>query len=367
MKKTDKLFIATIALILLLCAVRFATDWADMSASALQVLLKTEIYSGQKSFVYNHFTVQGLLAKQISAPDPPEKETTDQPLTQTDSDIKKLMQIETNALPNKEKAGSIIERTFVNVSNQVQYGNVKVQNRTLQKVNIKSALETGAKLTITDKSKPSVLIYHTHTTESYVILDNGWYPKGMLTCVDDKSRNMVRVGDAICERLEAAGFTVIHDTDIHDTDYTNAYKNSGKKMDEILKKYPEIDVTIDIHRDSIGAEKKNDRTAAVAEISGKKAAQLMIITGCEEGDVTDFPNWKDNFNFTIGLQKQLEDMYPGITRPVFFSERRYNMYKTRNSILIEVGSDGNTLDQAVYSGKLLGTALGEYLEKYTVK
>ena len=364
MKKPDKLLIFAIILSLLLTAAWYAPRWQELTASACKSLIKSEIYSYQKSFFINHFTISGYLKSRSSQNAAPQKSIS---LEQTDDDIKALIAAEKKELAGKEKAGNIIERTLVDMSSQEQYDNIKVQNRTEQKIDIKASLQKGADLKISDKSKPCILIYHTHTTESYTLLDNGWYPKGMPACIDDEKRNVVRVGDAICEQLEKAGFNVIHDRSVHDTDYTNAYKHSGAAIDKILKENPEIDVTIDIHRDSIGADNENDRTAAVNTINGKKAAQLMIITGCEEGDITDFPNWQDNFNFTIGLQKQLEDMYPGIMRPVFFSERRYNMYKTKNSVLIEVGADGNTLEQAVYSGKLLGIALSEYLEKYVEK
>ena len=161
---------------------------------------------------------------------------------------------------------------------------------------------------------------------------------------------MVRVGKAICEEIEKAGYAVIHDTEIHDLSYNGAYEHSRKKVEEYLKKYPAIEIVLDIHRDAI---QQNDGTKIkpTATIQGKKAAQIMIISGCEEAGnpVENFPDWRYNLTFAVHLQKQLETMFPGITRPLYFSPRKYNMNLTHCSLLVEVGSDANTLEEAVFT------------------
>ena len=92
----------------------------------------------------------------------------------------------------------------------------------------------------------------------------------------------------------------------------------------------------------------------------------MMISGCqEEGNgVTNLPDWKYNLTFALQLQKELEDNFQGITRPLYFCARSYNMNLTHCSLLVEMGSDANTLEQAVYSGKCLGVAVGKMLENY---
>ena len=104
----------------------------------------------------------------------------------------------------------------------------------------------------------------------------------------------------------------------------------------------------------------------VAEIGGKKAAQVMIISGCQESGngVSDFPDWKQNLVFALLLQQKMEQTFPGLTRPVFFSPRRYNMHLSHCSLLLEVGSDSNTLEEACYTGRLIGRSLGLLLEDY---
>lgn len=367
MKKTDLIFLITLFAVALACMIRFVPDKAQAYADFLADGVKIGVHSSQLLFVENHLSLKNLVKNEMNNPlkNIEDISASETDITATDSDIKALKARAEKRYQSGGTAGNIVERTFVDMNSQVQYGNVKVQNRTLKKINIKKILAEGANLKIADKSKPTVLIYHTHTHESYVMLEKGRYMKGETTQSSDSAQNVVRVGDAITAQLEKAGFKVIHDTSVHDDEYTEAYANSGKTIDKILKKYPSVDVTIDVHRDSIGVDGDSKaRTSAVNTVNGKKAAQVMIVTGCEEGYVKNFPNWYDNLHFALGLQKQIESEYSGLTRPVFFSERRYDMYKTKNSVLIEFGSDGNTLEQAVYSGKMVGEALANYLDKY---
>ena len=90
----------------------------------------------------------------------------------------------------------------------------------------------------------------------------------------------------------------------------------------------------------------------------------MIIAGCEDGKVTSFPSWEENLTFALRLQEIAETEYPGLMRPILFSARKYNMDVTPCSVLLEMGSDSNTLEEAEYSGRLIGTALGKLVSEY---
>ena len=131
-----------------------------------------------------------------------------------------------------------------------------------------------------------------------------------------------------------------------------------------LEEHPEIQIVLDIHRDAI-TQDNGEKIKPVNTISGKKAAQLMIITGVEEGKVKDFPDWEYNLRFALHLQKKCESMFPGLMRPVLFSQRKYNMDMTRFSLLVEMGSEANTLEEACYSGRMLAAALASLMEEYT--
>lgn len=297
----------------------------------------------------------------------PADQAKDGPLNYTPDDIQALMDAEQAKIDAMEVTGKIDEQTYtVNNATHV-YGSVWAQNKTHEHdLDLKKVLNEPVDLKITDKSKPHILVFHTHTTESYMLLDRDTYSDAYITRSNDPKRNMVRVGDEICDQLEQAGFAVIHDTNIYDSTYSGAYYRSEDQIDKYMEQYPEIQVILDIHRDAI---KQSDGTmvAPTAVIDGKKAAQIMIISGCQEGDITDFPDWEYNLRFAVQLQKYCQEMFPGLVRPLFFCAREYNMHKSRCSLLIEMGSDANTLDEAAYSGRMLGKALAALLENYVVK
>ncbi len=284
--------------------------------------------------------------------------------TKTPDDIAEIINLEKEASKNHKKDGAISEYQYINDGVTDKYQNIRVKNVNKTAIDIRKLLSEEIDLSV-KKDEPSVLIFHTHTTETYQILDRGFYQQGFLTRTDDSGKNMIRVGRAIVQQIEQAGFTVIHDTAIYDKTYTGAYGKSRAGVEKYLKENPSIKIVLDIHRDAI---QRSDGTKikATAEIEGKKAAQIMIISGCqEEGNpVENFPDWEKNLVFAVHLQKQLEDLFPGITRPLYFSPRKYNMDLTECSLLVEVGTDANTLEEAVYTGKCLGKAISEMLKKY---
>ena len=176
---------------------------------------------------------------------------------------------------------------------------------------------------------------------------------------------MVRVGDEICKILEERGIGVIHDREIHDTSYNAAYDSSRKSVVEYLEKYPSIEITIDVHRDSI-TYKDETKVKPTAVVNDKKAAKMMIISGCEYGSVKNFPNWEYNLRFACAVTDKLNSLYPDLMRPVLFSERKYNMDLTKNSFLLEIGTDANTLEEACYSGRLFANTLADLIyEEYS--
>ena len=234
-------------------------------------------------------------------------------------------------------------------SNTSKFSNAEILKVLKQSPNIKAA-----------DGKPQVLIFHTHATESYELEDLGYYIKGSSARTTDEKYNMLRVGDEIVKQLEEAGIGVIHDRQLYDhPSYNGAYNRSAETIKKYLKKYPSISVVLDIHRDAIG----NDvRVKPTAVINGKKAAQIMIISGVDDGTM-NFPNWRENLKFASALQTRMEKDYAGLTRAVMVCHRRYNMYLSNNSLLIEMGGHANTLDEAIYSGEMLGKSLVKVIKE----
>lgn len=238
----------------------------------------------------------------------------------------------------------------------------QVNNKT--SLSNESLIEESRKLpdfTISATDEPQVLIYHTHTTESFepYVRDN--LDASFNYRTTDETKNMIMVGNAIQAELEAQGIGVIHVTEVHDyPSYNGSYGRSRESIVPILEQYPTIKVALDIHRDAIS----NSEFAAqpYIEIDGKEAAQIMIISGCDDGTL-DMPDYIKNFHFACSLQRQFEEDYAGLTRPILFDYRHYNQDLTTGSLLIEVGSHGNTLEQVQYSGQLIGRSLCNLFNK----
>lgn len=300
----------------------------------------------------------------ISAED--SKDYTD--IQQTPSDIARLMNKAKKTATKSKSKGKTSEEAYQGGGTIVSYGNLQIQTKipkSFYSPDIKALLNQGSDLTIYDKSKPTVLIYHSHTTEAYSLLDTGYYISSDARS-NNSARNMVRVGDDLAAYLEKHGFNVIHDRTIHDKDYTKSYDNSRATIEKYLEQYPSIEVTIDVHRDDITYSNKT-KVKPTAKINGKKAARMMIISGCEYNRVKNFPDWEENLKFDLQVQNKVNELYPGLMRPILFSERKYNMYETHYSFLLEVGTDANTLDEACYSARLFGNALGQLLNEKYVK
>ena len=163
------------------------------------------------------------------------------------------------------------------------------------------------------------------------------------------------VGAVIAGVLNDAGIHTVQDTTLHDyPSYTGAYERSNATVRHWLEEYPSIKVVLDVHRDAIEYE-DGTRVKPVAEISGLKAAQVMIICGADNGG--NLPNFKQNLRFAAAWQDKIETMFPGLARPVLFDYRYYNQDLTTGSLLIEMGGHGNCLEEAKYSGQLVAQAL----------
>lgn len=211
-------------------------------------------------------------------------------------------------------------------------------------------------------SEVQVLIYHTHTTESYLEYDKGYYHKSFYPRSEDSQKNMLAVGDEIVKALEKNGIGAVHATEVHDSpQYTGAYDRSWETAEKYMEQYPEIKVVLDIHRDSIAWD-DGTKVKPTFEVNGKKAAQIMIMAGCDLDGSYGFPDWEYNLRFALKLQRCAENMYPGMTRPLYFGDFAYNMPLCRGSLLIEVGTDVNTIDEAKLTGELLGNVLAKVLQ-----
>lgn len=286
-------------------------------------------------------------------------------ITKTPDDIAELMSEAEKTIENEMVKGKTSEEDYFGGGTLVSFDQIEIQSKipdSFYKFNIEDLLNQKADLSIPDASKPTILVYHTHTTESYTLLDVGYYTESFDLRSKDNAKNMVRVGDELTAYLEKMGFSVIHDREIHDESYNGAYGSSRKSVEKYLEEYPSIEITIDVHRDDITYQ-NDTKVKPTVVVNGKKAARMMIIAGAEYGRIEDFPDWEYNLRFILAVQNKIVQKYDKLMRPVLFSERKYNMDETRNSFLLEIGTDANTLDEACYSARLFATAFGELLKE----
>ena len=199
-----------------------------------------------------------------------------------------------------------------------------------------------------------VLIYHTHTHEAYQMTDQELYTPQENWRTDDRSHNIVRVGDELTAELEKRGFEVVHDdTDFEQDDLSTSYSRS---LEALLQRGDEdYDLIIDLHRDAYveGAQ-------LTCSYAGRKSANLMVLIG--KGDsFQEKPHFQENYALACALTEKINGLCPGLGREVMVKTGRYNQHFSDHSLLIEVGSNGNTLEEALSSMPILADAIEEVL------
>mgnify|MGYP000236642054 CR=1 FL=1 len=186
-----------------------------------------------------------------------------------------------------------------------------------------------------DGSKPKILIYHTHSQERYA--DS-----------KDEKTGVVGVGDYLTELLEEEGFQVMHHKGEYDVgDRDHAYSKAAPSIQKIINDNPSIQVVIDLHRDGVG-----ENTRLVTTQNGKKMAKIMFFNGLSRttasGDIPYLKNpyISDNLAFSFQMQLAAAEYYPDFTRRIYLKGYRFNMHFCPKSMLVEVGAQTNTFEEA---------------------
>ena len=208
-----------------------------------------------------------------------------------------------------------------------------------EQLNIKKLMEKDMSLTQTDASKPQILVYHTHSQEGFADSVPG-----------DDTTTIMAVGEHLAEILrEKYGYHVIHHLgkyDVESRDY--AYSNAAPDLERVLAENPSIEVIIDLHRDEVPADRH-----LVTKIGGRETAQFMFFNGLSrttrtgEIEYLQNPNLEENLAFSFRMQRASCEYYPGITRKIYLKGYRYNMHYRGKTLLIELGAQNNTLEEAM--------------------
>ncbi len=247
-------------------------------------------------------------------------------------------------------ATEIVTQNPISESSNNEINGVKIKNETDFEIN-QSILDTEL-----DINKNNILIFHTHTCESYTPTEQYNYQQTGNFRTTDLNFSVARVGDELANYLMGYGFNVIHDKTYHDYPaYTGSYTRSKATVEGILQSNP-TDIIIDLHRDAIGSKSNYDPSVKIGD---EVAAQLMFVIGTNGGGLYH-PNWQTNLKFAIELQQKANEMYPGLFKTMLVRNSRYNQNLGKAATIIEVGSTGNTLEQCMTSMKYLSKVLDEY-------
>ncbi len=254
-----------------------------------------------------------------------------------------------------------LEKAETNVETEVQESDVK-ETYTSEYNGVKIKNETDYKLTkeiLTpdiDINKENILIFHTHTCESYTESEKYKYKQTGNYRTTDKNYTVVNVGRELDRQLQGYGYKVIHDETYHDyPSYSGSYSNSYKTVTNLLEENKDTDIVIDLHRDAIG----DNTYAPTVKIGDEYAAQLMFVMG---GNISkEHPNWQQNLKFAVKIQEKANEMYPGLFKPIILRDASYNQQTAKAACIIEVGATGNTMEQALTSMKYLAKVISEAL------
>lgn len=243
----------------------------------------------------------------------------------------------------------IVTQNPIAESYNVEINGVKIKNETSFEIN-NSILETSQNI-----NKENILIFHTHTCESYTPSEQYQYEQTGNFRTTDLNYSVARVGDELTKYLTGYGFSVTHDKTYHDYPaYSGSYTRSATTVQSLLKNNAS-DIIIDLHRDAIGSKSDYDPSVKIGE---GVAAQLMFVMGTNGGGL-QHPNWQSNLKFAIELQEKANEMYPGLFKPIIVRNSRYNQHLGSAACIIEVGATGNTLEQCLTSMKYLAKVLEE--------
>lgn len=234
-------------------------------------------------------------------------------------------------------------------------GGLSIKNTSGYDIDIDSVLSAGCPIRL-ETGKPQILIIHTHSSEAYSPAGLDKYDDLGTNRTLDQNLNVIRIGKELAKIFEDCGLNVIHDTQVFDyPSYTGSYNRSCEAVEKYLADYPSIKIVIDLHRDALCSDTVTYKTTATEQ--GVCASQVMLFVGSDASGL-EHPNWRQNLSLALYLQNAVCQSYPSLMRPITLTKYRYNQHLSPGSMIIEVGSNGNTLQEALAAIRLFGNAAG---------
>ena len=207
-----------------------------------------------------------------------------------------------------------------------------------ERLNVESFLQKDMSIS-KDGEGPQILIFHTHSQEGFADSVPG-----------DESTTILGVGEYLKQVLEETyGYQVLHHTGKYDVDSRNdAYSEALPEIEQVLSENPSIQVVIDLHRDSMP-----ENTKLVMDLDGRPTARFMFFNGLSRtrttGNISYLYNENLDANLAFSFQMQLKaaEYYPGLTRKIYLKGYRYNMHLKDKFLLVELGAQNNTVEEAM--------------------
>ena len=246
-----------------------------------------------------------------------------------------------------------VAETESNIREATITGGLEMKNETSYNIDMSAVIAGGTDIRL-DSAGAQILIIHTHSSEAYTPAGLDRYESSDTCRTQDTQFNVIRIGDELADIYTEAGLNVIHDRGVYDyPSYTGSYTRCGEAIESYVEQYPTVKIVIDLHRDALGSGDVVYKT--VAEEDGTCASQVMLLVGTNESGL-EHPNWRSNLSLAFYLQNAVNDAYPTLMRPLDVVPQRYNQQLSPGSLILEVGSSGNTLQEALAAIRLFGKA-----------
>ncbi len=256
----------------------------------------------------------------------------------------------------KEKEDTILQQIVTpNITKEqiMSFGGVEITNPTAYSINANEFVGADVAYTLNCDNSPEVLIVHTHTTESY-----GEFGERNT----DATKNVISVGEQMKKVFAENNIGVIHDTTVHDyPSYQGAYTRTLSTIEKNLRENPSIKIVLDIHRDGYIYD-DGSRLKKTTQINGEDVAQVMLVCGTDSSGLYH-PQWRENLKLAAKIQSAATQMYPTLMRPIDLRLERFNMHTTNGSLLLEIGANGNTIDEAKRGAMYVATAICEVIKQ----
>lgn len=284
------------------------------------------------------------------------------------TDSKEQQEDNSNEEGSKNEAGdNDAEKTFYNVSkvdlsassplilsNETEYS-PEIEKLSSDKKSIIAVSDIYAEY---GSDAPCILIIHTHATESYSDGAES-YSVNESFRTEDMSKNVVAIGDIMEETFKYAGVNVIHDRTLYDKEsYRNSYSKSYEATKKVLDENPSLKYVFDVHRDAI-IDSNKTKYRPLFEYEGENTAQMMTVVGTDEGGA-EHPSWQRNLSLALQIQNCVFSSFSkSLARNINLRSAAFNQGLSSGSLLLEIGSCGNTLNEAKRCGILTALAISK--------